>query len=119
MAEAERRSSRWTDFCARPGLEPQKWLNLTADIWNGSPSNCPAGYWEGLAAEAPQELASRQEEAQSVLSKHQEMVFGPVLSLAMAGLGEEAVAGRLERMVEAGMLEPEAAVQIAEMVPKG
>lgn len=56
-AEANRRESKWADFCAYRGRDPAVWVNLTRDMWNGPASGCPPGYWEGLA---PPDLASEE-----------------------------------------------------------
>jgi hypothetical protein len=48
MAEAKRRGSDWADFCAYGGDDPAGWLNLTAELWDGPRSGCPAGYWDDV-----------------------------------------------------------------------
>ena len=85
-------------------------------FWDGPARNCPAGYWEGLG---PLDLDAERESGRLALVKGQKAMLGEVLRVALGGLDEAEVTGKLEKMVEGGMLEPEAAAQIAEAILKG
>ena len=118
MFEAKKRGSPWGDFCAQPGAAPSTWINLTQDYWEGPATNCPAGYWKGLVPLSAEALAAQQEQNRLGWAKVQVTRYGPMLQIALKGDDEASVTSKLESMVEAGQLQPEAAAQIAQTIPK-
>jgi hypothetical protein len=111
-AEMRRRGERWSNFCAQSGLEDRDaWRCISRGFLDGEEANCPTHLWDGVS---PADVEARETERRARLVDRQVERLGPMLVIGMGGLCRQAVLSRLENMVEEGMLEPEAAADIAE-----
>ena len=82
-----------------------------SDGFMSSPvSDCPAGLWEGLA---PLDSEALQQERREASMHRQKQQFCPMLLMVFEDTAEEKKLAALERLVEAGYLEPEVATEIA------
>jgi len=108
------------EFCAAAGEVPADWkviapevLTTAADDW------CPLGLWSGLdIAAVERQLPQVRGHGWQMRVRSQVDRCGAALRIAMKGLDRGAMVDRLEKIVESGLLEPEAAVQIAKAFAK-
>ena len=98
----------YSTFCRY--LAPDE-IELHDTYYEGAETNCPAGYWKGLAAvDLEAEEATRAAEA----LERQRGDVGPVLAALVQGMDETEQVNRLLVAVEAGLIEPEIANEIVE-----